>query len=80
MAKPKAAQSAIAEIFKQAKEVTDFSPMTGPQIEHFRGVQNSILNEAESFAEGKSNIIGQGEQAIPGPAKQVLTILSGEVR
>lgn len=34
--------------------------------------------DAKALVDGKSDIVGQGEQAIPGPVKQVLTILSGE--
>jgi hypothetical protein len=36
--------------------------------------------EAKALADGTSDIVGQGEQAIPGPVKQVLTMLSGEAR
>ncbi|MYM54367.1 hypothetical protein [Thalassovita mangrovi] len=38
------------------------------------------VSEAKAIADGKSDIVGQGEQAIPGPVKQVLTILSGARR
>jgi len=33
--------------------------------------------DAKAIADGKSDIVGQGEQPISGPVKQVLTILSG---
>ena len=44
------------------------------------GASLKDVMDAKALAEGKSDIIGQGEQAIPGPVKQVLTILSGEAR
>lgn len=43
---------------------------TGATLQH--------VTEAKAIADGKSDVVGQGEQAIPGPVKQVLTILSGE--
>ena len=36
--------------------------------------------DAKALADGKSDIVGQGEHAIPGPVKQVLTILQGETK
>jgi len=36
--------------------------------------------DAKALADGKSDIVGQGEQAIPGPVEEVLTILLGETR
>ena len=38
------------------------------------------IMDAKALADGKSDIVGQGEQAIPGPVKEVLTILLGETR
>lgn len=34
--------------------------------------------DAKALADGKSDIVGQGEQVIPGPVKEVLTILLGQ--
>jgi hypothetical protein len=36
--------------------------------------------EAKALADRKSDIVGQGEQEIPGPVKQVLTILLGDAK
>ena len=33
------------------------------------------LTEAKAIADGKSDLVGQGEQVIPGPVKEVLKIL-----
>jgi len=38
------------------------------------------IMDAKALADGKSDIVGQGEQAIPGPVEEVLTILLGETR
>ena len=44
------------------------------------GASLKDVMDAKALAEGKSDIIGQGEQVIAGPVKQVLMILSGEAR
>lgn len=36
--------------------------------------------DAKALADGKSDVVGQGEQAIPDPVKQVLTILLGDAK
>jgi len=42
------------------------------------GASVKDIMDAKALADGKSDIVGQGEQAIPGPVKEVLTILLGE--
>lgn len=42
------------------------------------GASLEDLTEAKALADCTSDITGQGEQAIPGPVKQVLTILTGK--
>ena len=44
------------------------------------GASVKDIMDAKALADGKSDIVGQGEQAIPGPVKEVLTILLGETR
>jgi hypothetical protein len=44
------------------------------------GASLQHVTDAKALADGKSDIADQGEQAIPGPVKQVMTILSGEKR
>ncbi|WP_456387538.1 hypothetical protein [Profundibacter sp.] len=39
------------------------------------GASIKDVTEAKAIADGKSDIVGQGEQAISGPVKEVLTIL-----
>ena len=39
------------------------------------GASLKDITEAKAIADGKSDIVGQGEQAIPGAMKEVLTIL-----
>jgi hypothetical protein len=36
------------------------------------------VEEAKAIRDGRSDIVGSGEQVIPGPVKEVLTILSGK--
>ena len=36
--------------------------------------------DAKALADGRSDIVGQGEQVIAGPVKQVLTILLGKAK
>lgn len=40
------------------------------------GARIEDVVEAKALAEGKSDIVGQGEQVIRGPVKEVLTILT----
>ena len=42
------------------------------------GASAQDVTEAKAILDGESDIVGQGEQAISGPVKQVLTVLSGE--
>jgi hypothetical protein len=35
------------------------------------------VEEAKAIFDGRSDIVGSGEQVIPGPVKEVLTILRG---
>jgi len=42
------------------------------------GASLKDIIDAKAIADGKSDIVGQGEQVIPGPVKEVLTILLGE--
>jgi hypothetical protein len=41
------------------------------------GANVKDIAEAQAIAVGKSDIVGQGEQAIAGPVSEVLTILRG---
>ncbi len=41
------------------------------------GASLKDIMDAKALADGKSDIVGQGEQVIPGPVKEVLTILLG---
>jgi hypothetical protein len=36
------------------------------------------VEEAKAILDGRSDITGSGEQVIPGPVREVLTILSGK--
>jgi len=40
------------------------------------GAKLEDIIEAKALTDGKSDIVGQGEQAIRGPVKEVLTILT----
>lgn len=40
------------------------------------GARIEDVIEAKALADGKSDIVGQGEQVIRGPVKEVLTILT----
>lgn len=40
------------------------------------GARIEDIVEAKALADGKSDVVGQGEQAIRGPVKEVLTILT----
>ena len=40
------------------------------------GARIEDVVEAKALADGKSDIVGQGEQVIRGPVKEVLTILT----
>lgn len=42
------------------------------------GANLDEVTEAKAILEGKSDIAGQGERAIPGPIKELLTILRGK--
>ena len=44
------------------------------------GANLDEISEAKAIADGKSDIVGQGEQPIPGPVKEVLTILQGRAK
>lgn len=44
------------------------------------GASVKDVMDAKALAEGESDIVGQGEQVIPGPVKQVLTILLGQTK
>ena len=41
------------------------------------GAKIEDVVEAKALADGKSDIVGQGEQVIRGPVKEVLIILTG---
>ncbi|MDQ2090140.1 hypothetical protein [Marimonas arenosa] len=41
------------------------------------GASMKDVEEAKAIADGRSDIVGSGEQALSGPLKQVLTILGG---
>ena len=41
------------------------------------GARIEDVVEAKALAEGKSDVVGQGEQVIRGPVKEVLIILTG---
>ena len=41
------------------------------------GARIEDVVEAKALADGRSDIVGQGEQVIRGPVKEVLTILTG---
>ena len=43
------------------------------------GASLTQVIEAKAVVDGKSDIVGQGEQAISGPLKEVMTILQGAV-
>ena len=40
------------------------------------GARIEDVVEAKALADGKSDVVGQGEQVIRGPVKEVLTILT----
>ncbi len=40
------------------------------------GARIEDVVEAKALADGKSDVVGQGEQVIRGPVRQVLTILT----
>jgi hypothetical protein len=44
------------------------------------GAKLQDVIDAKALADGKSDIVGQGEQVIPGQVKQVLTILLASAR
>ncbi len=41
------------------------------------GARIEDVVEAKALADGKSDVVGQGEQVIRGPVKEVLIILTG---
>ena len=41
------------------------------------GARIEDVVEAKALADGKSDVVGQGEQVISGPVKEVLIILTG---
>ena len=41
------------------------------------GAKVEDIVEAKALADGKSDVVGQGEQVIRGPVKEVLIILNG---
>ena len=41
------------------------------------GASLKDITEAKAIADGTSDIVGQGEQALPGPVKELLIILGG---
>lgn len=44
------------------------------------GASMKDIMDAKAIADGESDIVGQGEQTIPGPVKEVLTILLGDTK
>lgn len=72
-----------------AERITQMSQTTRENLQHIlgelddntcaaiqaTGADIKDVTEAKAIADGKSDIVGQGEQAIPGPVKEVLIIL-----
>jgi len=69
----------MAQITREALEAI-LGPLDGNKLAAIRATGANIkdITDAKALAEGKSDIVGQGEQPLAGAAMEVLTILRGK--